>query len=114
MVSVMYGFAHDRSGKGNDAQQIGLVYEYFLSKATSLYAAAGLIDNNKQGVLHVGQHAIQRHSDCAWRLCARRRARHDAQILGFRPTPVQTEHRKRKPMNISTPPAIRLAPMATR
>jgi predicted porin len=48
MVSVMYGYAHDRSGKGNDAQQIGLVYEYFLSKATSLYAAAGLIDNKNK------------------------------------------------------------------
>ncbi|SAK96180.1 gram-negative porin domain protein [Caballeronia pedi] len=48
MVSVMYGYAHDRTGQGNDAQQIGLVYEYFLSKATSLYAAAGLIQNHGQ------------------------------------------------------------------
>jgi predicted porin len=48
MVSVMYGYAHDRSGQGNNAQQIGLVYEYFLSKATSLYTAAGLIQNRNQ------------------------------------------------------------------
>ncbi|WP_284508355.1 porin [Caballeronia sp. NCTM5] len=48
LLSVMYGYAHDRAGQGKDAQQIGLTYEYFLSKATSLYAAAGLIDNHGQ------------------------------------------------------------------
>jgi predicted porin len=36
LVSVMYGYAHDRAGQGKNAQQIGLTYEYFLSKATSL------------------------------------------------------------------------------
>ncbi|SAL85911.1 gram-negative porin domain protein [Caballeronia arvi] len=46
LLSVMYGYAHDRSGQGKNAQQIGLTYEYFLSKATNLYVAAGLIDNH--------------------------------------------------------------------
>lgn len=46
--SVMYGYAHDRTGHGNNAQQIGLIYEYYLSKATVLYTAAGLIQNRNQ------------------------------------------------------------------
>ncbi|WP_250502490.1 porin [Caballeronia sp. AZ7_KS35] len=46
LVSVMYGYAHDRAAQGKNAQQIGLTYEYFLSKATNLYVAAGLIDNH--------------------------------------------------------------------
>lgn len=48
MLSVMYGYAHDRSGQGNNAQQIGLLYEYFLSKRTILYTAAGLIQNRNK------------------------------------------------------------------
>lgn len=47
-ISIMYGYLHDRSGKGNNAQQIGLAYEYFLSKRSIIYAAAGLIDNRNQ------------------------------------------------------------------
>ncbi|GLU31985.1 porin [Trinickia caryophylli] len=48
MVSVMYGYAHDRTGQGNNAQQIGLMYAYFVSKTTILYAAAALIQNRNQ------------------------------------------------------------------
>ncbi|HYS63970.1 MAG TPA: porin [Paraburkholderia sp.] len=48
MLSVMYGYAHDRTGQGNNAQQVGLIYEHFLSKSTILYSAAGLIQNRNQ------------------------------------------------------------------
>ncbi|HEV3431994.1 MAG TPA: porin [Paraburkholderia sp.] len=48
MLSVMYGYLHDRTGKGNNAQEIGLLYEYSLSKATELYTAAGFIQNRNQ------------------------------------------------------------------
>jgi predicted porin len=44
----MYGYAHDRTGQGNNAQQVGLTYEYFLSKATTLYAATGFIQNRNE------------------------------------------------------------------
>ena len=47
-LSLMYGYAHDRTGQGNNAQQVGLTYEYFLSKATTLYAATGFIQNRKR------------------------------------------------------------------
>ncbi|CAE6823877.1 Outer membrane porin protein 32 [Paraburkholderia domus] len=44
-LSVMYGYAYDRTGQGNNAQQIGLTYEHLLSKRTTLYASAGFIQN---------------------------------------------------------------------
>jgi len=47
-LSVMYGYAHDRTGAGNNAQELGLIYEYLLSKATELYAAGGFIQNRNQ------------------------------------------------------------------
>jgi predicted porin len=47
-LSLMYGFARDRTGEGNSAQQIGLLYEYTLSKRTQLYSASGLIQNRNQ------------------------------------------------------------------
>jgi predicted porin len=47
-LSLMYGYAHDRTGAGNNAQELGLIDEYFLSKATELYAAAGFIQNRNQ------------------------------------------------------------------
>lgn len=47
-VSLLYGYARDRSGKGNDARQLGLLYEYTLSKRTLLYSASGLIQNRNQ------------------------------------------------------------------
>ncbi len=47
-VVAMYGFLHDRSGQGNDAQQVGLAYLSFLSKRATLYALAGLVDNRNQ------------------------------------------------------------------
>ncbi|WP_322045700.1 porin [Paraburkholderia sp. J67] len=48
LLSVMYGYLHDRTGKGNNAQQVGLLFEYYLSKATELYTAAGFIQNRNQ------------------------------------------------------------------
>jgi predicted porin len=44
-LSLLYGYARDRSGKDNDAQQLGLLYEYTLSRRTLLYSSAGLIQN---------------------------------------------------------------------
>ncbi|VVE25348.1 porin [Pandoraea terrigena] len=46
-VSLGYTYQHDRSGRGNNAQQVGLLTQYFLSKATQLYAAAAFLDNRK-------------------------------------------------------------------
>jgi len=48
LLSLMYGYAHDRTGAGNNAQQLGLLFEYYLSKSTELYAAAGFIQNRNQ------------------------------------------------------------------
>ncbi|NKJ49387.1 porin [Burkholderia sp. SG-MS1] len=47
-LSLMYGYAHDRSGQGNNAQQVGLTYSYSLSKMTTLYGSAGFIENRNQ------------------------------------------------------------------
>ncbi|WP_027211085.1 porin [Burkholderia sp. WSM2232] len=47
-LSVMYGYAHDRTGQGNNAQQIGLTYAYSLSKRTTLYGSAGFIQNRNE------------------------------------------------------------------
>ncbi|MEM5399949.1 MULTISPECIES: hypothetical protein [Paraburkholderia] len=44
----MYGYLHDRTGKSNNAQQLGLLFEYSLSKATELYTAAGFLQNRNQ------------------------------------------------------------------
>jgi predicted porin len=45
LLSLMYGYLHDRTGKGNNAQELGLLFEYSLSKSTELYTAAGFIEN---------------------------------------------------------------------
>lgn len=45
---LMYGYAHDRTGAGNNAQEVGLINEYFRSQATELYAAAGFIQNRNK------------------------------------------------------------------
>lgn len=45
LISLMYGYLHDRTGKGNNAQELGLLFEYSLSKSTELYTAAGFIEN---------------------------------------------------------------------
>ncbi|WP_144139627.1 porin [Paraburkholderia sp. BCC1884] len=47
-LSLMYGYAHDREGQGNNAQQVGLTYSYSLSKRTTLYGSAGFIQNRHQ------------------------------------------------------------------
>jgi hypothetical protein len=44
----MYGHAYDRTNGGNHAQQVGLLYEHFFSRSTTLYSAAGLIQNQNQ------------------------------------------------------------------
>jgi predicted porin len=46
--ALMYGYAHDRTGNENNAQQVGASYEHFFSKTTTLYVAAGLIQNRNQ------------------------------------------------------------------
>ena len=47
-LALMYGYAHDRTGQGNNAQQIGMTYEHYLSKRTTLYASAGFINNRNR------------------------------------------------------------------
>ncbi|SAK96134.1 gram-negative porin domain protein [Caballeronia pedi] len=47
-LSLMYGYAHDRLGQGNNAQQIGVTYSYSLSKRTTLYGSAGFLQNRNQ------------------------------------------------------------------
>lgn len=47
-VSVLYGFARDNTGHGNGGQQLGMLYQYTLSKRTGLYSAAGLLQNRNQ------------------------------------------------------------------
>ena len=47
-LSLMYGYAHDQTGKGNNAQQVGLTYSYSLSKLTTLYSSAGFIQNRNR------------------------------------------------------------------
>ncbi|WP_027818113.1 porin [Paraburkholderia bannensis] len=42
---LMYGYEHDRTNQGNNAQQIGMTYEHYLSKRTTLYGSAGFIQN---------------------------------------------------------------------
>jgi len=49
MLSVMYGYLSDQTGQGNNGQEIGAIYEYFLSKRTILYAAAAFVQNRNQG-----------------------------------------------------------------
>jgi predicted porin len=44
-LSLMLGQVDDRTGEGSHARQVGLLYEHLLSKRTTLYSAAGLIDN---------------------------------------------------------------------
>lgn len=48
LLSVMYGYAHDRTGAGNNAQEVGLIDEYFLSKSSEIYAAVGFIQNRNR------------------------------------------------------------------
>lgn len=47
-LALMYGYAQDRTGQGNNAQQVGAIYQHFLSKSTILYGAVALIDNKNQ------------------------------------------------------------------
>lgn len=47
-VSLGYSYARDRSGQGNNAQEVGLLYQYSLSKRTMVYAAAAFLDNKNK------------------------------------------------------------------
>ncbi len=47
-LSLMYGYAHDKLGNGNNAQQVGLTYTYSLSKRTTLYGSAAFLQNQNQ------------------------------------------------------------------
>lgn len=47
-IVLMYGYVHDRTGSGNNAQQIGMTYEHYLSKRTTLYASAAFINNRNK------------------------------------------------------------------
>jgi len=56
-VSTMLSFggahAHDRSGMGNGGDQVGLMYWYFVSKSTTLYASAAFLDNHNHATFTI-------------------------------------------------------------
>ncbi|SOE99950.1 Outer membrane protein (porin) [Burkholderia sp. OK233] len=56
-VSTMLSFggahAHDRSGMGNGGDQLGLMYWYFVSKSTTLYASAAFLDNHNHATFTI-------------------------------------------------------------
>ncbi|CAG4926292.1 porin [Paraburkholderia gardini] len=47
-LSLMYGYAHDKLGTGNNAQQVGVTYTYSLSKRTTLYGSAAFLQNRNR------------------------------------------------------------------
>lgn len=47
-VALGYAYLHDQSSHGNHADQVGLMYEYDLSKRTSFYGALSYLRNRKQ------------------------------------------------------------------
>ena len=47
-LAIMYGYARDKTGNGNNAQQLGAAYLHSLSKRIILYAAAGVMDNHNE------------------------------------------------------------------
>ena len=47
-VALGYAYLHDQSSQGNHADQLGLMYEYDLSKRTSFYGALSYLRNRKQ------------------------------------------------------------------
>lgn len=48
-VVLLYGYEHDRTSLGNNAQQIGLNFQHHLSSRTFLYLSAGFIQNRNTG-----------------------------------------------------------------
>ncbi|MCD9033805.1 porin, partial [Luteimonas sp. Y-2-2-4F] len=47
-ISLGYGQLSDRTGAGNDASQIGLLYQRFIGRHTVIYAALSKIQNRNQ------------------------------------------------------------------
>ncbi|AUT66706.1 porin [Paraburkholderia terrae] len=50
--------AHDRTGKGNGGDQVGLMYWYFVSKRTTLYASAAFLANHNQATFTINGEPI--------------------------------------------------------
>jgi predicted porin len=49
MLSAGYGYVHDKTAAARNADQVGLMYWYFVSKQTTLYASAAFINNRTNG-----------------------------------------------------------------
>lgn len=47
-VALGYAYLHDQSSQGNNADQLGLMYAYDLSKRTSFYSALSCLRNRNQ------------------------------------------------------------------
>ncbi|KVL85627.1 porin [Burkholderia stagnalis] len=47
-LALGYAYAHDQTSQGNHADQVGLMYEYDLSKRTSFYGALSYLRNRNQ------------------------------------------------------------------
>jgi predicted porin len=48
-IVLLYGYEHDRTSLGNNAQQVGFNYQHFLSPRSFLYLSAGFIENRNTG-----------------------------------------------------------------
>ena len=53
MLSFGGAHAHDRTGMGNGGDQVGLMYWYFVSKRTTLYASAAFLDNHNHATFTI-------------------------------------------------------------
>jgi predicted porin len=45
LLSIGCGYAHDLTGAGNNARQVGAMYRYLLSKRTLIYTSAAFLQN---------------------------------------------------------------------
>ncbi|CAN0618842.1 Porin [Burkholderia multivorans] len=48
VVGLGYAYLHDQSSQGNNAEQLGMMYEYSLSKRTNMYGALSFLRNRNQ------------------------------------------------------------------
>jgi predicted porin len=47
-IALGYAMLHDRTSQGNNADQVGLMYEYDLSKTTNVYGALSFLRNRNE------------------------------------------------------------------
>ncbi|HBK47315.1 MAG TPA: hypothetical protein DDZ67_12965 [Xanthomonadaceae bacterium] len=57
-ISLGYGAVKDHTGNGNDASQIGLLYQKFIKKSTVVYAGLSRIDNRNDASFTLNGSAV--------------------------------------------------------